>query len=247
MTDPVPTARPATTVLLLRDRPDGFEVFMVKRSMESKFMPGAYVFPGGRVDPEDHDDADAWGGLDPELAHRRFEGNLEHGSAVAHLVAGAREVHEEVGVRLSSLNELHVLAHWITPEFEARRFDTWFVVCRLPDGATPVHDDYETIESRWVEPKSALERYGDGDMVMAPPTFYTIWDLARYGTAADVLSEAEARSVPPILPRFQQVDDRLALLLPGDPLYPSESPVPGPTRVVMGDGGRWWVVKGASA
>ncbi len=240
-----PTPLPATTVLLLRDRPaGGFEVFMVQRSMQSSFMPGAYVFPGGRVDPEDHDDADAWGGLDPELAHRRFEGSLEHGMAVAHLVAGAREVHEEVGVRLDSLNELHVLAHWITPEFESRRFDTWFVVCRMPDGARPQHDDYETIASRWVEPRSALERYGDGELVLAPPTFYTIWDLARYDTAAAVLAEAERRSVPPVMPRFQQLDDRAALLLPGDPLYPSDRPVEGPTRVVMQDGGRWWVVAG---
>ncbi len=235
---------PATTVLLLRDEPVGFSVFMVQRSLQSSFMPGAHVFPGGRVDPEDRDAANDWGGLDPALAHRRFEGELDHGAAVAQLVAGAREVHEEVGVRLPSLNALHVLAHWITPEFEARRFDTWFVVCRLPAGAEPVHDDYETIASRWVEPKSALARYGDGSLVMAPPTYYTIWDLARFDTAADVLAEAERRSVPPVMPRFQQIGERAALLLPGDPLYPSDHPVEGPTRVEMGESGRWWVVDG---
>ncbi len=243
---PPAAPRPATTVLLLRDEPDGFSVFMVQRSLESRFMPGAYVFPGGRVDPEDRGAADAWGGLDPDLAHRRFEGELDHGEAVAHLVAGALEVHEEVGVRLPTLDALHVLAHWITPEFEPRRFDTWFVVCRLPDGVTPKHDEHETIASRWVEPKSALERYGDGELIMAPPTFYTLWDLARFDRAADVLAEAERRSVPPVTPRFQQVGDRFALLLPGDPLYPSDRPVPGPTRVVMEDGGRWWVVSGTA-
>lgn len=238
--------RPAATVLMLRDDPGGFSVFMVQRSLESKFMPGAYVFPGGRVDPEDHDDAEAWGGLDPALAHRRFEGQLEPGESVAHLVAGAREVHEEVGVRLQSLDELHVFAHWITPEIEARRFDTWFLVCRIPEGAQPVHDDYETIASRWVDPKLALERYGDGELVMAPPTFYTIWDLARFDTAADVLAEAERRSVPPVQPRFQQVGEQFALLLPGDPLFPSDTPVEGPTRVVMGEGGQWWIVDGST-
>ncbi len=234
--------RPATTVLMLRDEPVGFSVFMVQRSMKSSFMPGAYVFPGGRVDPEDRDAAVAWGGLDPELARRRFEGVLDPGQAVAHLVAGAREVEEEVGVRLPSLDALHVLAHWITPEFEARRFDTWFVVCRVPEGVEPRHDEHETIASRWVEPRSALARYGDGSLVMAPPTYCTLWDLARFDTAAEVLAEAERRSVPPVLPRFQQIGDRAALLLPGDPLYPSDRPVEGPTRVLMGEGGRWWVV-----
>ena len=45
---------PAATVLLLRDDPvGGFSVFMVQRSMKSSFMPGAYVFPGGKVEDED--------------------------------------------------------------------------------------------------------------------------------------------------------------------------------------------------
>ena len=50
---------PAATVLLLREDagPSRFSVFMVRRSMKSSFMPGAYVFPGGRVDPEDGADA----------------------------------------------------------------------------------------------------------------------------------------------------------------------------------------------
>ena len=47
--DPVAT-RPAATVLLLRDGPQGVEVLMTRRSMAASFAPGAYVFPGGTVD-----------------------------------------------------------------------------------------------------------------------------------------------------------------------------------------------------
>lgn len=241
-----PAPRPAATVLLLRDEADGtFSVFMVQRSLTSRFMPGAYVFPGGGVDPEDADSADSWGGVDFTEAFDLFGGELSARDAVAHLVAAGREVEEEVGVRLPSLRALQTHSHWITPEIESRRFDTWFLVVRLPEGAEPVHDDGETIASCWVEPKAALAGYGEGDIVMAPPTYYTIWDLARFGSVDDVLADAEQRAVPAVTPRFEQVGDRMALLLPGDALYASESPVPGPTRIVMKEGGRWWVVDGA--
>lgn len=241
------TPRPASTVLLLRDEPEGgFSVFMVQRSLSARFMPGAYVFPGGAVDPEDANNEAHWGGLDMTEAFDLFGGQMTGRDAVAHLVAAAREVHEEVGVRLPALRAMRAHSHWITPEVETRRFDTWFLVVRLPEGADPVHDDGETIASRWVDPKDALARYGEGDLVMAPPTYYTIWDLARFASAEAVIEEAALRSVPPVLPHFEQVGERMALLLPGDPLYPSETPVPGPTRIMMSNGGRWWVVDGAT-
>ena len=50
--EPAPP-RPAATVLLLRDRPDGIEVLMTRRSPTASFAPGAYVFPGGGIDAAD--------------------------------------------------------------------------------------------------------------------------------------------------------------------------------------------------
>jgi hypothetical protein len=47
------------------------------------------------------------------------------------------------------------------------------------------------------------------------------------------------RARPTILPRFEEVEDKLTLLLPGDALYPSATPVSGPTRVQLEEG-RWW-------
>jgi len=239
----IPPPRPAATVLLLRDRPEGlFEVFMVKRSMKSSFLPGAHVFPGGAVDPKDHDGpAVRDGGVDIGEAERRFGGALDGRTALAHLVAAAREVEEEVGVRLPDLASMQVFARWITPEIESHRFDAWVLATRLPEGAAPTHDRRETIASGWIEPRSALRRYGDGLLILAPPTFMTLWELARLDSAAAALDHAARRTVVPILPIFQQVNGRNTILLPGDPLYPSEHPVDGPTRIAMGDG-RWWVV-----
>ena len=45
--------RPAATVLTLRERPNGYEILMLRRNLNSDFVGGAYVFPGGGVDPSD--------------------------------------------------------------------------------------------------------------------------------------------------------------------------------------------------
>lgn len=244
----VPEPRPAATVLLLRDLPPsadgGFEVFMVQRSMKSRFMPGAYVFPGGAVDPEDWDATPV--GTDPGDAAARFGGALDGPAAVAHLAAAAREVSEEVNVRLPTVAGMEVFSHWITPPIESRRFDTWFFVAPMPPDATPVHDDFETVASRWVEPRAAVARYGDGELVLAPPTYYTLWDLARHATSAAAIEAARRRRVVAVEPRFEEVEGRWTILLPGDPLFASEDPVDGPTRIVMGQGGRWWVAESGS-
>lgn len=90
---PILTPRLAATVMLLRDGGDGMEVFMIVRHQKSEFAGGALVFPGGRVDPEDHDlaaDAAVFApqpGVDAEAAALR--------------VAAIRETFEECGVLLA--------------------------------------------------------------------------------------------------------------------------------------------------
>lgn len=91
-------ARGAASVILLRDGSAGPEVFMMRRHSRSDFIGGAYVFPGGRVDPEDSDGADLCFGLDDELASRRLQ--LPAGG-LAYFVAAVRECFEEAGVLLA--------------------------------------------------------------------------------------------------------------------------------------------------
>jgi len=92
--------RPASTLILLRDAPQGPEVFMVQRSHAANFVAGAYVFPGGAVDDADAAPALAARvlGLDDEAASRRL------GVAAAGLsywVAAVRETFEEAGILLA--------------------------------------------------------------------------------------------------------------------------------------------------
>jgi 8-oxo-dGTP pyrophosphatase MutT (NUDIX family) len=94
------TPLPAATVTLVRDAPLGLEVLMLQRSMELKFMPGAYVFPGGALDPGD-DTPELRGlcvGLDDEAASRTL--GIARGG-LAYWVAAIREAFEEAGILLA--------------------------------------------------------------------------------------------------------------------------------------------------
>lgn len=85
--------RTAATVLLLRDRGNSMEIFMVQRHHEIEFASGALVFPGGSLDPNDHVIA-----ADDTLVPDRFGLDVD---AVAIRVAGVRETFEESGILLA--------------------------------------------------------------------------------------------------------------------------------------------------
>jgi 8-oxo-dGTP pyrophosphatase MutT (NUDIX family) len=91
--------RLASTVLVIRDTAGSPEVFMVRRHEGTAFMAGAHVFPGGAVDPTDHEADESWC---DGLAHAVAQLNdLPVDDAVAHHVAAARELFEEAGVLLA--------------------------------------------------------------------------------------------------------------------------------------------------
>jgi 8-oxo-dGTP pyrophosphatase MutT (NUDIX family) len=100
MTSKVPSdARPASTVVVLRDGTAGLEVFMVRRHERTVFMGGAHVFPGGRVDKADQDGDHAW--CDGVSHAARQLAALPQREAVAYHVAAVRELFEEAGVLLA--------------------------------------------------------------------------------------------------------------------------------------------------
>lgn len=96
------TARPAATIILVRQAGGELQVYLLKRGAASGFMAGFYVFPGGRVDPEDreafwrqHLDSD------PETLKERFGDRLSMEALTAFCVAAIRETFEEAGVLLA--------------------------------------------------------------------------------------------------------------------------------------------------
>lgn len=101
MNQPPPlTPRPAATVMLIRDAPEGLAVFLMRRHSQMEFAAGVMVFPGGGVDDRDRN-ADlgglgAWAGPPPQWWAQRF--GTEPDLAEALVCAAARETFEESGV-----------------------------------------------------------------------------------------------------------------------------------------------------
>lgn len=92
-----PVPRPAATVLTLREGEGGFEVLMLRRNLNSDFVGGAYVFPGGSVDPSDvrGEVSSLVLGLSDEEASARLA--IASGG-LSYFVAGLRELFEEAGL-----------------------------------------------------------------------------------------------------------------------------------------------------
>lgn len=263
--------RPATTVLLLRPAGAGgsrFEVFLVQRHRNSGFLPNAWVFPGGRVDARDalhgHPRVRGGAGLLDRLGAPPAE-------AAAFCVAGVRETFEEAGIWLGTgslpdalrgamdsgavslaealerhdatldLDRLRPWSWWITPEVEPKRFNTRFLLAVVA-GHEGRHDDREVVDSGWFDPAVVMREARHGAFPMAPPTWWTLFELSRLPHLDAVLAEADRRELTPILPIMRFDDAGIHLLLPGHAEHPAPR-VPGlPTNVEF-EQGAWvaWV------
>ncbi len=110
-------------------------------------------------------------------------------------------------------------AHWITPEFEPKRFDTRFFVAALPAGQAPRHVGGEADRVVWIRPQRALEQQASGEFRLLPPTAVTLAELAECNGVAEVLDAGTRRDISPVLPRAVVSGDEARLLIPGDAGY----------------------------
>ncbi|MEC7434435.1 MAG: hypothetical protein VX582_02295, partial [Actinomycetota bacterium] len=119
------------------------------------------------------------------------------------------------------------VSHWITPLGEARRFDTRFLLARAPEVQEPLHDGGETIDSLWVRPQDALQRWKAGELQMFPPTVANLEWLSNFSTADEALAGGEAMGLPEtILPRMKTDSEGnvVGIAVPGDADYASVPP-----------------------
>ncbi len=106
-------------------------------------------------------------------------------------------------------------ARWITPEFEQRRYDTWFFVAALPAGQRTRNASTEADRTVWIRPAEAAAGYDRGELLMMPPTISTLRTLEPYGTASEALAAAEARDLAPVLAQARLEGEELVLSWPG--------------------------------
>lgn len=204
--------RDAATVMLLRDGSDGLEVCMLQRNLKSDFVGGAYVFPGGGVDPEDAEEdlEQVFVGRSDADASRLVGVDR---AGLAFWVAAIRESFEEAGVLLAVTDDDRVVS-FADPEvavrFAVHRADVdsgrrrLAAVCvdeglRLDVGA--IH-----YFSRWVTPLGAPRRYDTRFFVAAAPAeqvaLHDDHEVigTRWLTPAAALADHEAGRITMIFP-----------------------------------------------
>lgn len=223
--------RRAATIVLLSNRSEArggsFDVLMVKRHSKARFMANVYVFPGGCVDAED------------EVAARSVF--PETNALAAFRVAAARELVEETGLIMQRGKEsgitfsaspsvasssrgvgdvdasllLTPFAHWVTPQQERYRYDTWFFTAEAPldfalrvPAAQLTPDPREVADIKWVSPQEALDKHhkeSDASFRLPPPTYLIMKELATFQTATDVVAAKSKTERDNAFPRVEPV------------------------------------------
>ena len=198
MTD-VPEARPASTVVLLRDTDNGLETLMLKRNKALMFAGGLWVFPGGSLDPEDL----AAAGDDVEIASR---------------IAAAREAEEESGLTPHA-EDMVLLSHWTTPVAEPKRFSTWIYAAPIAADLEVKIDGGEIHDSQWMSVREAVSAHEAGELGMLPPTYITLCNLSRYNTVSEMVEVERHTPVPEVFPLFVADGSDVAAVFRGDEEY----------------------------
>jgi 8-oxo-dGTP pyrophosphatase MutT (NUDIX family) len=102
---------------------------------------------------------------------------------------------------------LRAWAHWITPEFEPRRYDTRFFLAVMPAGQLTRDVSGEADKVAWMLPHEACAGVDDGSMAMLPPTYVTVQELTAYSTADAALEAAAGRTITTVTPGVELVGD----------------------------------------
>ncbi|MCW2236897.1 NUDIX hydrolase [Azospirillum canadense] len=230
---------PAASLILLRDGADGLEVLMIRRHEGLRFAPGATVFPGGRIDPDDHAPAATPLDLLPQRMAAIREAFEECGILLTAPPVESRGLASMRGPAEQPFRErlceaglepaVHALtpfARWQTPETVWRRFDTTFFLARAPEGQDAVVDGGEAVAALWASPSAVLEAEGQGRLSLVFATRMNLLRLAPCRTVEDALAEA-ARHQPmvAILPWAVETPDGPVLCIPAGLGYaPTEFP-----------------------
>jgi len=105
-------------------------------------------------------------------------------------------------------------AHWITPVFAPKRFDTWFYLAEAPEDQLALHDGSESVESVWITPQAALAEAAAGKRTLVHATTKNLELLAEGGTVTGALSQASERKIVTVQPWVEQRDGKRYLHIP---------------------------------
>ena len=244
MTDALPPAIPAATLVIFRDTPAGPpELLMVERAKAMAFAGGALVFPGGRVDPGDHALAAVLGSPGDETAARIAairetieEAGLPIGlspmpsihafeqlRAALHAGTAFGEALAEAGTSLD-LETLEYFARWRPAHAHARIFDTRFYLARLPAEAPAARvDETENVRLFWATAAHILAETDAGRATIIFPTRRNLERLAQFTDFSAAVANARAHPIRTVTPWSEMRDGVEHLCIPDDLGYPITS------------------------
>ncbi len=239
-----PEPQPSAAVILIdpeREGP-GFRLYLLRRAGGSRFMPGRYVFPGGRVEPGDGPEPrsdtalracalrELWEEAGVCLAQPRPGAPAPEQQALAaaraRMLAGEQSAAEALaGLGLSPAPEaLTPYARWITPEARPQRFDTTFYLARMPAGQAASADRTETEAGLWLAPEEALAENAEGRVSLAPPQVRILGELATHRDAGELLAAAAGSDLAPVMPVLHAGESGRVIMLPWDRDYAAGVP-----------------------
>jgi len=105
-------------------------------------------------------------------------------------------------------------AHWITPTFVPKRFDTWFFLAEAPEDQVALHDGSESTDSVWIGPQEAIEEAKAGKRTLVHATTKNLELLAEGKTVAGAIAAARARKIVTVLPWVEVKDGKKFLHIP---------------------------------
>lgn len=249
-----PVIQPSASVILVQPggAGQGLKVFLLRRQSKSSFMPGRFVFPGGRVEPSDgpdpQDDAtlrycalrELWeeagviladdpqkaAGSDPE-ARKQARQALQKGDW------SLDQAMSFLGLK-PALDQLFPYARWITPQAREKRFDTVFYVAAMPEGQEASSDRQETTQGVWISPARALAQGSgedpEGEVSLAPPQVRILGDLNRFESLQALREYCGHADMSPILPYMHIEGKSRVILFPWDRDYEAKHPGPEAER-----------------
>jgi len=232
-------AIPAATLVVMRERSSAPpELLMVERTARMAFAGGAMVFPGGRIDDEDHQLAAGFSetdaaariaairetleetgipvGLDPTPAEdlaQQLQDALHAGSSFGALLAGH-------GLALH-LDDLTPFARWKPAFHQARIFDTMFFLAEAPAGdwrPRPQPGECESVE--WLSAAQVLDRIASGQASAIFPTVRNLERLAQFDSIAAARADAAAHPIATITPWIAEHEGEPHLFIPEGLGYP---------------------------
>lgn len=245
MSDDLPEAIPAATLIIFREAAEGPpELLMVERAKAMVFAGGAMVFPGGRVDPGDHAMAALHGGGDETAARIAAiretieEAGLPIGlssipsaealvrmRAALHAGDSFAEALAAVGTTLD-LSQLVPWARWRPAHRNMRIFDTRFYLAQLPANA-PVAtvDKTENVRLVWSTAQQVLDDADAGKLEVIFPTRRNLERLAQFTSFADAVAHANDTPIRTVTPWSETRAGEEHLCIPDDAGYPITSEV----------------------